>query len=505
MLTLDGSVLDCDQVARVARESEKVALANAALLKIATAHDQIAEVAVRRPVYGRGTGVGANRTVRVSDAQGHGRRLLRSHAAASGPSLSADTVRAMLLIRLNQIAAGGSGVSPATAQGLQQMLNEGALPTVREHGSVGTGDLAALAGTALTLIGERPASRPWTPMSDFPEPDALPFISSNALTLGRITLALADLEPLVRAATVVAGLSFTAVRGNPEAFSEQAARATPFTGTALVAEWLRELISSPPSAARIQDPFGYRVFPQAHGAVVDTVADLTATVATLSATAQENPLLVTAATGEQATVVHHGGSHMAALALRLDTTRLAFAQSAPLLLGRIRTLTDPSYTQLTSFLASGPPGSSGTMILEYVAGSAYGALRAAAAPVSVETVVLSRGTEDDASFAPLGARQLETTVDSYRTMIACELVHALRALALHGEHASWLPSPLLAEAWRRCHDGNTSRTANHSDRDLENELAAAEELLPALADLLPALPRTTYSRAPRTPTSSGVA
>ncbi|MEU5844794.1 aromatic amino acid lyase [Saccharopolyspora shandongensis] len=505
MLTLDGSVLDCDQIARVAREGEKVALTNAALGKIATAHDQIAEVAARRPVYGRGTGVGANRTVLVSDAQGHGRRLLRSHAAASGPSLSADTVRAMLLIRLNQLAAGGSGVSPDTARGLQRLLNEHALPTVREHGSVGTGDLAALAGTALTLIGERPASRPWTPVADFPESDALPFISSNALTLGRITLALADLEPLVRAATVVAGLSFAAVRGNPEAFSEQAARATPFTGTAVVAEWLRELISSPLAAARIQDPFGYRVFPQAHGAVVDAVADLTSAVTSLAATAQENPLLVTAAIGEQATVVHHGGFHMAPLALRLDTARLAFAQEAPLLLGRIRTLTDPSYTQLTSFLAAGPPGSSGTMILEYVAGSAYGALRAAAAPASLETVVLSRGTEDDASFASLGARQLETTVHSYRTMIACELLHALRALAQRDERAAGLPSPLLAEAWRRCHDDNTSYVADHADRDLENELAAAEELLPVLAGLLPPTPRTTYSRAPRIPTSSGVA
>src|SRR5690606_41727162 len=83
--------------------------------------------------------------------------------------------------------------SPARA--LLRMLNEGALPTVREHGSVGTGDLAALAGTALTLLGERHASAPWTPPADFDETDALPLISSNALTLARTAHAPAEVYP----------------------------------------------------------------------------------------------------------------------------------------------------------------------------------------------------------------------------------------------------------------------------------------------------------------------
>src|SRR5690606_41217827 len=105
----------------------------------------------------------------------------------------------MLIVRLNQLAAGGSGVSPGTARALLRMLNEGALPTVREHGSVGTGDLAALAGTALTLLGERRARAPWTPPADCDETDALPLIRSTALTLARTALAVTAVGPLPRA------------------------------------------------------------------------------------------------------------------------------------------------------------------------------------------------------------------------------------------------------------------------------------------------------------------
>lgn len=494
MLSLDGSPLDCGRVAAAARFAEPVSLTAAALDRVATAHRGAADAAARGPVYGRNTGVGANRGVKVDtggkeDAEGpdgHGRRLLRSHAAAAGAPLPAEVVRAMLIVRVNQIAVGGSGVSPETTGALLRMLDTGALPTVREYGTVGTGDLAALAGTGLTLLGERPASAPWTPPASFPGTDALPLISSNALTLARTALAVADLEPLLRAAMVTTALSVVACGANPEAFSTEAAGVSAFPGAATVARGLRELLGPAlPAPSRIQDPFGFRTAPQVQGVVVDALADLTALISALTATAQENPLVVGVETGH-ARAVHHGGFHMAALTLRLDTLRLALAQSAPALLGRLRALSDPAITQLPAFLATGPAGSSGTMVLEYTAASAYGVLRAAATPASLETAVLSQGTEDDASFAPLAVRQLETSTSALRPLLACELLTATRALALRGSGPSAPPStlaPALRQAWNafRVEGGTAADTA---DRDLQEDLAAAERTLPRLADLL---------------------
>jgi len=488
MLVLDGAPLECARVAAAARDAEPAELTAAALDRIAAAHRGAAAAAERRPVYGRSTGVGANRGVPVSGA-GHGRRLLRSHAAAAGRPLPPAAVRAMLIVRLNQLAAGGSGVSPGTARALLRMLNEGALPTVREHGSVGTGDLAALAGTALTLLGERHASAPWTPPADFDETDALPLISSNALTLARTALAVAEVEPLLRAAAVAAALSVAATDGNPEAFSAAAGAAGASGGAAAVAERMRTLLGPDRGTpARIQDPFGFRTAPQVLGIAVDTLAELAGATAALTGTAQENPLVAADGDGRPQ-VVHHGGFHMAALTLRLDALRLALAQSAPALLGRLRALSEPRAPGAAPFLASGPAGSSGTMVLEYTAASAYGALRAAAAPASLETAVLSRGVEDDASFAPLAARQLERAVEALRPLIACELLDGARAVALRGgpDAAPALP-PRLREAYRifRAAGGTPEDTA---DRDLQADLAAAEHALRPLAGLLaPLLP-----------------
>ena len=97
-----------------------------------------------RPVYGRTTGVGANRSIRVTGG-GHGLRLLRSHAGGAGPMLSAALARAMLAVRLNQLAACGSGVDPALLPVLAEALNLGLVPPVRAVGAIGTGDLGALA------------------------------------------------------------------------------------------------------------------------------------------------------------------------------------------------------------------------------------------------------------------------------------------------------------------------------------------------------------------------
>ena len=83
--------------------------------------------------------------------------------------------------------------------GLAAMIAADALPEVREHGSIGTGDLTALATTALALMGDAPTTRPLPSRTVFGAHDALPFISSNAAAIGDAALACIDLQVLARA------------------------------------------------------------------------------------------------------------------------------------------------------------------------------------------------------------------------------------------------------------------------------------------------------------------
>ncbi|GAA1884721.1 aromatic amino acid lyase [Lapillicoccus jejuensis] len=474
MLVLDGSSLSLDDVVRAARRPGPVAVSDEARARVAASYAFAGTVAEQRSVYGRSTGVGANRDQEVTASAERALQLLRSHATSSGERRAPERVRAMLLVRANQLAADGSGLDPRVLDALVAMVSADALPPVREGGSVGTADLAALATTALVLTGERPSAPavPAVPATvTFDAGDALTFMSSNAAVLGDAALAVADLRRLVRASVVVAALAFHAVRGNVEAFGEPVEVATPFPGAQAVCRAMRTLAGPSPQAARIQDPFGLRTFPQVHGAVVDRVGFAEHVVVAMANTASENPLL-----SARYGVAHHGAFHAAYLVQSLDALTLAVAQSAQLSLARLAMLTEPAYTGERPFLGDGTPAASGVMIVEYSAASALAELRALATPAGLQVVTLSRGVEEDASFATLAARQALDAVSRYRAVLAAELVAAVRCLRLQGAR----PAP-LAEALRWL-DDRDGGAPDMRDRDLTDDLLLAEESVVGLPD-----------------------
>jgi histidine ammonia-lyase len=387
----------------------------------------------------------------------------------------------MLLVRLNQLAAAGSGADPRLLEILADLINADALPPIRELGGIGTGDLSALATTALAIEGEvptlgpggqpggYPAGYPARPAFRFGLGDALPFLSSNAATLADAALGLDGLQRLAEAVVVVAALSFSAVDGNDEAFAGAVEQVTPFEGARWVCRSVRAMVDPVP-AARIQDPFGLRTLPQVHGAFIDALAALERTVLALMNTSSENPVL-----SPELGVAHHGGFHAAYLAQALDAVALAAAQSAQLSLARLTMLDEPALTGLAPFLGDGTPGASGTMIVEYVSASALAALRALAVPASLQTVTLSRGVEEDASFASLAARQVLDSVALFRTVLAGELVAAVRCIRLRGLTPSVL-GPVL--------DAAAELGGEAADRDLTGDLDVAGRLVDALPGLL---------------------
>ncbi len=272
-MVIDGTGMTCPQVRQVSRDGAAVQVAPGGLERARLAREVIGRVAAARPVYGRTTGVGANRLVAAGDT-GHGLRLLRSHAG--GPARCwTSPGRAMLVVRLNQLAGGGSGVDPALLGVLAQALNRDLAPPVRMIGAIGTGDLAALACTALCVLGERPWQGGTLPPLRFDPADALAFMSSNAATIGEAALACADLGELLDAATVIAALSFLAVNGSPESYRPGVHAARRYPGQQAVAARMRQLLAGQGiRPARIQDPYGYRALPQVHGPAVDAVRAL---------------------------------------------------------------------------------------------------------------------------------------------------------------------------------------------------------------------------------------
>jgi histidine ammonia-lyase len=393
-------------------------------------------VAARRPVYGRTTGVGANYDVAVEGTgRQHALQLLRSHSGGVGEPLAAEIVRATVLIRLSQMAAGGGGHRPEVADALIGLLQGGELPEIRDLGGLGTGDLSVLAQLCLPL----------TEADDgfaLAAGDAAAFLSSNAATLAMAALAWADLGELLDAGLGVAATTFRALEGNGEAFAQPVAAARPLPGLVVVARTLRALTNGADPPARLQDPFALRALPAVGGALHDALGTLHDVLAVEMGAAAENPLVA----GDE--VLHHGGFHAASLALALDTVRLGLIPFVQLSVARLAHLLEPRLAGLTPFLAAPAPGSSGLMIAEYVANDALARLRAEAAPVVLGTAVISRGVEEHASFAWQGALQARRCVDHVRTAIALEHVAAERALAMKAGKPAPEDRPLSDDAAR---------------------------------------------------------
>lgn len=488
LVVLDGRGTGVDDVVRLADGLARPVAGTDGMKRAEASWDAARQIAATGRVYGRSTGVGANRNedVPTEAAAGHGLRLLRSHAGAIGEELPARQVRAMLAVRANQLLAGGAGLRPTVVTALCEALETGAFPVVNEFGSVGTGDIAALAQLGLALAGEHPWRGPGgaapAALAPAPQPldnnDALALISSNALTLGQAALALHELRGLIGATQVVAALSLLAVDGSHEAYAAPVHAARPHRGSVEVARRMRELIGAAdrptPPLGRIQDPYGFRCLPQIHGPAQDAADALEEVLAVEINAAAENPLI----SPEDMAAYHHGGFYQAQLALALDHFRLAVTQVARLSTSRLSTLNEPVYTRLRPFLAGQEAASSGVMILEYAAGAALGDLRAFSAPASLGHAVLSRGVEEQASFASLAARQTLRACDAYRLVVGCELVAAVRALRQRGLR----PEPELP-AGRALELAEAVLDAEQADRPLTDDVTAAAALLDRFTDI----------------------
>lgn len=477
-IILDGSRLSLEELDRIARESASIVVSLATWDAVDRAHDGLIDARANGSVYGANTGVGANRGVSVADGgrseeSSHSRRLLRSHCAGAGPVETDALARAAMVVRLNQILAGGSGVSGTLAKGLGDAIISGAVPTLHGWGAIGTADLSPMAELALTLAGERSWASGGIGPIPLAETDALPFMSSSAVTLATSALGVIDMETLLAGAEVVASLSFLALNGSGEAYADEVQRSRAHPHQIQVAARMRSLIGpARADAARIQDPFALRVVPQVHAPALASLERLRGVVLTEINAAAENPLVTSSG------VFHHGQFHLATLAAALDHVRVSTYPVFTLSSTRLGALLRPELTGLRPFLADDIPGSSGLMITEYLVQDVLATLRMNAAPTSGAALSISLGLEEHASFATQGARALHEMASLSQTVIAVEAVAAVRALRLAPER---LRAGRAADAF----DYLAAELSDDlDDRPLGDDIERAKRLLPGLVNFV---------------------
>ena len=463
-IELDGNSLTIEEVISVARGNAKVAITPASLEKMAVSR-QVAEQAIlgNKPVYALNTGVGllANIVLGPSEIEEMQLNLVRSHCCGVGEPLARDVVRGIMVIRANVLAKGLSGIRPVVANRICELLNLGVTPVIPARGSVGaSGDLAPLAHMALTLIGEgdaeldgkvQPALDCLTAVGLEPlrleAKEGISLLNGTQAMLSIGCLQLHELEKLIHAAHTSAALTMEALRGTPVPFDPRLHEARPHPGQAQSAALMRYLLADSPiprtqgENRRIQDAYCLRCIPQVHGAALDTLREARRVFEIELNSATDNPLVF------ENEFLSGGNFHGAPLALNLDYLAIAVCQIAGISERRIERLVNPSVSEgLPAFLASNPGLESGMMIAQVTAAAMFAEMRVLASPASTGSLPTSGNQEDFVSMGMTSALKLEQSVKLARTVIAIEILAAMRGLDLRENSGT---SPVLQEVVRR--------------------------------------------------------
>ena len=416
-----------------------------------------------RVVYGVTTGFGRLSdtripTERIAELQVN---LVRSHAAGVGEPLSAETVRAMILLRANALATGRSGVRPLIVDRLIGLLDSGVIPHVPRQGSVGaSGDLAPLAHLALVLIGEgraRLGNDKWVDGETalaranlepvrLQAKEGLALVNGTQLTTSIGALTLLRAERILQAVEIAGALSLEAIRGTRAALSEEVHAARPHPGQVESARRLRSLLGeaseigdSHHECGRVQDPYSIRCMPQVHGTVRDALGYVRRTLEREVNAATDNPLVFAESGGadpsgvernENGRVVSGGNFHAAPVATALDLLAIVMVDLASISERRVNVLMDPDFSRLPAFLAPEPGLQSGFMMQQVTAAALVSESKGLAHPASVDSIPTSANKEDHVSMGPWAARKAERIVTNADRVVAIELLAAAQGIDL---------------------------------------------------------------------------
>ena len=458
-LALGEKTLTLDDISRVVFDHEEVELAPVAREAVAASAAFVREMAESgEAVYGVTTGFGANRdrVIRQEDAETLQERLIVSHACGLGAPLATEVVRAMMLLRINALAQGNSGIRVSTLEVLIAMLNRGVHPVVPEMGSVGaSGDLCPLAHMCLPIIGEgqvEVAGELFEGVEGMAAADLAPvrltykeglalLNGTQAMTALGVVTAIA-FRQLLDTVDVVGAMSLDAVAGRIAALDPRIHELRRRSGQIESAAHLRamlkdsELAGAAPGTVEgkveyIQDSYCLRCMPQVHGASRDVLDHVTEILVTEANAVTDNPLVFIPQGEEPGAILSGGNFHGQPVAMALDYLKIAIAEVGSVSERRCAKLTDKYFSEgLPPFLVSEPGLNSGMMIPQYVAAALVSDNKGRAHPASVDSIPTSANMEDHVSMGMHAGLQAHRILRNVEHVVGIEYLIAGQGLDL---------------------------------------------------------------------------
>ena len=398
---------------------------------------------IGRPVYGVTTGFGSlcNITIPAEDLSKLQHNLVMSHACGTGETVRPEIVKIMLLLKIQSLSYGYSGVQLETVQRLIDMFNNDILPVVYQQGSLGaSGDLAPLAHMCLPIIGMgevvyngelRKAADVWKEFGWEPiclkSKEGLALLNGTQFMSAHAVWSLIQAERISDWADKIGAMSLEAYDGRIEPFYPQVHDVRPHLGQIETAERIRTLLQGSEiikqKKVHVQDPYSFRCIPQVHGASKDTIRYVKSVIEIEINSATDNPTVFP----DEDLIISAGNFHGQPIALPMDMLTLALSELSNISERRIYKLIS-GQRGLPNFLVAKPGLNSGFMIPQYTAASIVSQSKGLCMPASADSIPSSQGQEDHVSMGANAATKLVRVVENTERVLAIELFNAAQAL-----------------------------------------------------------------------------
>jgi len=460
-IIVDGKSLTLDKIEFFLKENPLVTLSGDSKKKILKARKLIDKwVDEGKVIYGVTTGFGefANVSISKTDIEKLQENLIISHSTGVGDPLPPFIVKIMMLLRVNALASGHSGIRLETLELLIGMINNNIIPVIPSQGSVGSsGDLAPLSHLVLAMIGKGDAQIYNNVMKD--DQHKIKVLKSSAalkkfkLTPVRLKakegLALINGTQMMTAfasyicimarklniiADIAGSLSHETLRGTDNAFDLRLHQLRPFPGQITAAKNILAMIkgsgireSHRVNDARVQDSYSIRCIPQIHGASRDSIDYVCSRVEIELNSVNDNPLIFP----EDEAHLEGGNFHGQPMALALDFMAIALSEYANVSERRTERMLNGSLSSLPRFLAKNGGLNSGLMIAQYTAASLVSENKVLAHPASVDSIPTSANQEDHNSMGSISARKCFQILKNVQSVLAIEILTACQGLEFH--------------------------------------------------------------------------
>jgi histidine ammonia-lyase len=442
---ISSEVLQLETLQEIISQNKTIALSEEAKVNIQKCREYLdAKMSGNeKAIYGINTGFGSLYNVKISNENLSQLQsnLVKSHACGTGDEVPEEIVKIMLLLKIQSLSYGHSGVQLQTVERLVDFYNNDILPVIYTQGSLGaSGDLAPLAHLSLPLLGEgevnyegfrQPSSKVleklgWQPIV-LQSKEGLALLNGTQFMSAYGSYILLKAMKYSYLADVISAISLEGFDGRIEPFNELIHYIRPHKGQIVTAKRMTELLEDSEIIAQekqhVQDPYSFRCIPQVHGASKDTIDYVKKVFKTEINSVTDNPNIFV---GEDV-IISGGNFHGQPLAMALDFLAIALSELGSISERRTYQLIS-GLRGLPAFLVDNPGLNSGFMIPQYTAASIASQNKQLATPASIDSIVSSNGQEDHVSMGANAATKCLKVMENLERILAIELMNASQAI-----------------------------------------------------------------------------